>query len=83
MCVLDDDRVAPGQRVRDAMLATVTQCLRGRKEKSLPTACGQDKCEPRSQKLEPKAHWPISAKVQVYPCQEGTVWLTLYAGYLI
>lgn len=34
MCVLDDDRVAPGQRVRDAVLATVTQCLRGGEKRS-------------------------------------------------
>lgn len=27
MCVLDYDRVAPGQCVRDAVLATVAQCL--------------------------------------------------------
>lgn len=45
MCVLDYDRVAPGQCVRDAMLAPVTQCLVGRKEKLLPEACDH-KCEP-------------------------------------
>ena len=85
MCVFNYDRVAPGQCVRDAVLATVTQCLVGRKEKSLPRACGQEKCEPLSHKLEPNAHWPIPRKGQFYPRRGCPVQLALYSGlpYLI
>lgn len=81
MCVLDYDRVAPGQCVRDAVLATITQRLVGRKEKSLPRARGHENCEPLSQKLEPKAQRPLPEKGQYHPLQR--VQLALYIGYLL
>ena len=40
-----------------------------RKEKSLSQACGQEKGEPLSQKLEPKAQWPLLGKGQFHPLQ--------------